>query len=226
MFVSSCGDGNEAEPARKHSPRCVAPPGVSNQPLDIAQTVELVNALPKPLTLPCFVESLARPLRAHASRSQVSAQPAVGQRSPRLFLFVGANIMTIVPAGIGSHLLEMGEQRADFRSLKAEIEFPVTAQLAPEDPFTHVMFNEQVTNCAFCHAVEQQDPSVPFTRAFASEALRPRLSEHVPLGSVRAELETCDAALEPERCSLLDSLFGWGQVDELFFPDAMPVFGG
>jgi hypothetical protein len=202
----------------------VAPAGISNQPATIEQTVALVNALPKPLTLPCFVESLARPLRLHASQSEFSAQPALGARSPRVFIFVGENVMTVVPAGMGSHLLELGEQRANFRSLKAEIEFPVLAQVTPQAPFEQVMFNEQLTNCAFCHAEEAVEAVVGGARAFLSEALRPISRLRVPLGGLQREHDLCDATAEPERCALLDALFGWGPPEDQEFPPGMPTF--
>ena len=77
---------------RQHTTGCRAPSSVSNAPQSIAETVTLINALPKPLTLPCFLESLARPLEMSATFSVVSAQPAVGHRSPRVFLFLGPKV--------------------------------------------------------------------------------------------------------------------------------------
>ena len=69
----------------------------------------LVNALPSPVTLPCFLQALARPLKMHAAVSLISAQPSVGARSPRIFLFFDGLRVSIVPAGAGAPLLEMGE---------------------------------------------------------------------------------------------------------------------
>jgi hypothetical protein len=222
-FLAGCG-GDEQEATPPSRSRCVAPAGVSDRPVTVEQTVALVNALPKPLTLSCFIEALGRPLHMHSSQSQLSAQPASGPRSPRVFLFVGANIMTVVPDGIGAHLLELGEQRANFRSLKAEIAFPVTAPITPEMPFEHVMFNERLTSCAFCHAEEEADPSVSYTKAFVSRALRPAARLRVPLDGLRKEHELCQPLNEPERCALLDALFGWGPTEEQEFPPAMPTF--
>lgn len=222
--VSGCGSEDAPAPARARSPECVAPASVSNHPGSIEQTLALVNALPKPLTLACFLESLARPVRLFASRSQVSAQPATGLRSPRLFLFVGANVMTVVPEGEGSHLLELGEQRPGFRSLKAEIEFPVTAELAPHVPFSRTLFNGAVTTCAFCHPAEEEETGAN-VRGFVSAALRPFENERVLPESLLAEHLNCDAGVEPERCAMLDALFGWGPVEEQRFPPDMPTFG-
>lgn len=223
-LLFGCGGDEAAQPLQQHSPGCVAPAGVSNQPESIAQTVTLIEALPKPLTLPCFIEALGRPLRLHASQSEFSAQPAFGARSPRVFLFLGANIMTIVPTGPGAHLLEFGEQRADFRSLKAEIAFPVTEPITAEAPFRQVMFNDELTNCAFCHAEEVLDPNVTGTKAFVSRALRPVPRSRVALDVFRRERELCSPASEPERCAMLEALFGWGQTEEQDFPPDMPTF--
>src|SRR4051794_26926429 len=68
--------------------RCVAPAGTTSSPQTIADVVELLNAMPKPVSLPCFLSTLARPLEVHATLSVTSAQPAVGKRSPRIFIFL------------------------------------------------------------------------------------------------------------------------------------------
>src|SRR5688572_16123159 len=101
-FLLGCGDApSQTGRERVHAPGCRAPEGVSGSPRSVDQTVELVNALPKPLSLACFVEALGRPLQLHATRSEISAQPAVGLRSPRIFLYFEPLIMTVVPAGAG-----------------------------------------------------------------------------------------------------------------------------
>jgi hypothetical protein len=174
--------------------------------------VALANALPKPLTLPCYLEALARPLPLHASLSVFSAQPARGPGSPRLFIYFEPLIMTVVPTGVGAHLLEFGEQRADYRSLKGELAFPLGEPVAPGEVYEHTLFSEEVSTCASCHASEELDTSVPGGRGFVSQSLRPRYGERVPLYLVRASPSTCDAESEPDRCAMLDALFGWGEV--------------
>ena len=65
---------------------CDAPTGYTLS--DIQSVVDWINAMEKPLTLPCFVASLPRPLRTNSVDSDFSAQPAIGRRSPtRVFLF-------------------------------------------------------------------------------------------------------------------------------------------
>ncbi len=227
--VWGCG-GEPAEAsrpaARAPTSGCRAPAGTSAAPTTIAETVTLINALPKPLSLPCFLESLDRPLQMHASLSLFSAQPSNGTRSPRIFLFRDPLVMSIVPEGDGAALLEFGEQRPNLRSLKAEIEFPVASELAPSAPFDGLLFNAQLTTCGGCHADEQQESELSGVRAFASIALRPHASDRVSVQSLGKELEICDHAREPLRCAMLDALLGWGQVTERDFPADMATLGG
>ena len=99
----------DAEPGTEDE--CVAPAGTTPSPATIADVVALINAMPKPVTLPCFLAALARPLELYATRSVISAQPAVGRRSPRTFLFLDGLTLSVVPEGVGTRLLEMGELR-------------------------------------------------------------------------------------------------------------------
>ncbi|MES1178534.1 MAG: hypothetical protein ABUL62_29700 [Myxococcales bacterium] len=209
---------------RQPSESCRAPAGVSNDPQSIAETVALINALPKPLSIPCFLESLARPLSMMATFGVLSAQPAVGVRSPRMFLFFGPNRMSIVPDGVGANLLEFGEQRPDYRSLKAEIEFPVTDIIPQNLPFDRVMFNDQLTTCGLCHASEQSEASPFTTHAFVSQSLRPAPRNAVTLQSLQYELAICNRGAEPYRCAMLDSLFSLGPVTDAQFPIEMQTF--
>ncbi|HEX6274798.1 MAG TPA: hypothetical protein VFZ53_17270 [Polyangiaceae bacterium] len=226
VLLVGCGEGHPPSPAeRSPSPACRAPAGVTNEPRSIQQGVELVNALPKPLTLPCFVEALGRPLRLHAAISRVSAQPSRGTRSPRIFVYSETLVMTVVPEGRGAHLLEFGEQRPDLRSVKAELRFPIEENVSSSLPYEQALFTEEVTGCAFCHAGEEPDPSVIAAPAFVSVALRPLEQQRVPLSSLRDEHAICDAAIEPERCALLDALFGRGDVADWDFPPEMATFG-
>lgn len=233
VIMGACSDSTEPSPPslvnapaqRAPTPGCRAPAGVSNAPHTIDETVTLINSLPKPLSLPCFLESLARPLEISASNSLFSAQPAVGLRSPRIFVFQDPAVLSIVPEGEGASLLEFGEQRPEFRSLKAEIAFPVTTQLERSAPFAHIMFSPELTTCGGCHAGETQESEISGVRSFVSQALRPRPRELVSAASLSYELKICDRTLEPLRCAMLDGLMGWGAVSDREFPVEMATFG-
>lgn len=218
------GSASVTPVARPTAPECTAPSGVSNAPGTIAEALILINALPKPLTLPCFLQSLARPLAINATNSLFSLQPAQGARSPRIFVFTRSMVMSVVPAGDGANLLEFGEARADLRSLKAELGFPVYAALPPSAPFEHLLFNEQVTTCAVCHAGESVETTASGVRLYVSAAIRPLPADRVGAAQLAQELTACNSSPEPERCAMLDALLGWGPVSEADFDPAMPTF--
>jgi hypothetical protein len=223
---SGCMNGGSQKPADAgviDPPRCVAPEGAPTSPQSIADVLALVNALPSPVTLPCFLQALARPLKMHASVSLISAQPSVGMRSPRIFLFFDGLRISIVPAGAGAPLLELGEIRDESRSLKAEILFPVMTPLDAVTPYERILFTPNVTRCGFCHPVEEPDPDITFATAFTSVALRPLDSYAVSIASLASELSICDPTAEPDRCATLRALFDQGSPVEQPFPADLPT---
>jgi hypothetical protein len=225
LLLVACGAPDDPEEDADANPACRAPSGVSSRPESVEQTVALANALPKPLTLPCFVEALEKPLQLHASRSVISAQPASGSRSPRIFLALPGLVLTVVPEGSGAALLEMGEQRTGHRSLKAELSFPIVEQIGVAEAFEHTLFASELTSCAFCHAGEELETQASGVSGYVSQALRPYDTERVPLSVLREERRACDPAQELERCALLEALFGSGDAVDWDFPKDMPTFG-
>lgn len=205
--------------------RCRAPAGVSNAPETIEQSLQLLNALPKPTSVACFVESLARPLTVHASSSAFSAQPALSAESPRLFIKLGSLWLSVVIAGESSSLIEFGQLIGSEgqRSLKGELLLPIAQPVAPSAPFDRVLF-QNGTLCGLCHRDEQREMSVGYAAAFSSGALRPRADTRVNLAELRLENERCDWSLERERCEMLAAVFDGGQVVEGPFPNEMPTF--
>lgn len=200
------------------SERCAPAPGTTGSPSSIAETVDLVNGLPKPVSLPCFIEALERPLRLVATRSFFSAQPAVGSRSPRIFLFMDGIIHSIVPAGSAANLLEMGEATNPGSSIKAELEFPIAESITLATAFERLP-QDGITTCGVCH--DGRVPALDTAGAFESEVLRPVDEELVPLAELEEHARSCDAELEPERCAMLGALFQHGEVIGTEFPRSL-----
>ena len=194
-------------------------------PRSVVEVVEMLNAMPKPVTLPCFLETLARPLALQATSSVLSAQPAVGKRSPRVFVFMGPLIVSVAPDGVGRDLLELGEQRSETHSLKAELEFPITAELGPTDPYTRLRYDDRLSTCDFCHADPSPAPELSYPYALISRAMRPIPRERVAIETLRVEAEACDHDSEAERCEMLDALFdATSQPSEAEFPATYRTF--
>jgi hypothetical protein len=191
----------------------------SAAPASVTEVVDLVNTLPKPTALSCLLSSLPGPLPLVATRSVFSAQPAVGQRSPRIFLLYSGLTMSIALDGMGKDLLEFGEHRPEQRSLKAEIEFPVADELTHDAPFQRILYQAGQTSCAFCHRNESRDDAIDFAEAFVSIAYRPANFQAAVSVSELAQLRAeCDAEAEPQRCAVLQSLFARGMPIDQSFP--------
>jgi hypothetical protein len=207
-------------------PRCRPPAGMSGSPRTIDQMVSLINALPQPVTLTCVLEALDRPLRAFATSSVISLQPASGFRSPRIFLVVANDlVVSLVPAGMGSDALEFGQFVEPTRTLKAEIHFPVSPPLSRAAPYDRIrnMNGIRGTSCRFCHPDEVPAADIDYAEAFISGAFRPNWRTLVTVADVRAEREMCDAAAEPGRCAILGALFDHGPVEQHALPDTVPT---
>lgn len=215
--------GSSANPLGKA--RCAAPLGVSASPRNTEEAVLLLNALPKPTSTACFVESLARPLTAYATFSVFSAQPALSVKSPRVFLKLGQLWISLVIDGESSYLLEFGTLLADdpSRSIKGELLLPVDAPVPASAPYDRVLYGTG-TACGLCHTGEQRVASIPFATAFSSIAFRPRPDSRVSIDELRAQAQVCDWQREPHRCEMLSAVFGGGAVSETAFPDSMATF--
>ncbi len=214
------------EPA---TPRRCAPVEGMSSPANVEEAVALLNALPAPVDVPCFLESLDRPIELEATSSVVSAQPAAGRRSPRLFLWLGDMTVSVVPDGRGATLIEFGVFVDEARTLKAEVDLGHGRDepIPPAEPYEHVIYNEQsLTTCAFCHGTEEPWPGIDFAEAYISDALRPDPFELVSLEDLEEEHRTCDADEEPDRCRFLDALFLHGPVVHRPFPESLPTIGG
>jgi hypothetical protein len=194
---------------------CAPAPGTTGSPSSIAETVDLVNGLSKPVSLACFLEALDPPLRLVATQSVFSAQPAMGRRSPRIFLFMEGIIHSIVPEGNARNLLEMGEATSAGWSIKAELEFPITQSITLATAFERLPLDD-ITTCGVCH--DGRVPALGIEGAFESEVLRPVDRELVPLAELEDEARRCDVELEPERCAMLGALFRDGEVIAGEFP--------
>jgi hypothetical protein len=192
-------------------------------PTTIAAVLDLLNALPEPVTVACVVESLDRPLAINATSSTFSAQPAAGGESPRIFIFVadGALLLSIVPDGDGAPLLEFGQASgyADGESLKGELHMPVALPIPADKPYDHLRYTETVTSCGVCHRDERLAAEIDHPNAFVSRALRPDPLRDVPLADLELEWTLCDAAATPARCEVLDAVFNHGPVEARDFPE-------
>lgn len=234
--ASGVGDGqggaSGAGVSETIDPMCPpAPAGASMAPTTILDAIGMANALyaAKPaaspsLSLSCFVQRLSRPLTTLGVQSVFSLQPADGERNPRIFLFSGALVMSVVPGGPAADRIELAEYPNPLRSIKAEMAFPLTAPLPPNEPFDRIR-NSTGTVCGGCHRDEQPSPQFTFTKVYESGVFRPRPQDMVPLPYMEDQARACNPQQEPYRCAVLRAVFDRGQISTgAFSPDAPTIF--
>ena len=219
MSDDSSGSSGAAEP---DAPReCLAPEGMGS-PATVQDTVDLINALPKPTSLPCFLESLDRPLQIAATNSDRSAQPSSGEENPRLFITRDAMILSVLPEGPGADRLEFAVGVGDGLSVKGELAFPIEAEIDASEPYVQILRNPG-TSCGACHDREQHWETINEVPVFASEALQYPVEDDVSPAYVDALAQGCDADATPERCATLTSVFAHGSVVPQRLPEMIRI---
>jgi hypothetical protein len=190
----------------------------------IAEAVARLNALaPKGGDGPCFVATLPRPLAVVATIGTTSAQPANGRGAPRIFFMLPKIVISAVPAGDGSKVLEFGEWMGSTRTLKGEIGLPVTTPLAADAPFTRVLQGTDRTLCATCHREEDRHPTI--ANAFVSVAFKPEPATVVTLEDLEELHRLCTQAGDAgSRCTMIHALFDFGEVTQGSFSPVVETF--
>ena len=191
----------------------------------IADAVARLNKLAPNADGPCFVATLPRPLAVVAAIGKTSAQPAGGRGAPRLFFMLPKLVISAVPAGDGSKLLEFGEWAGSTRTVKGEIGLPVVAPLAADAPFTRVLQGTERTICATCHRQEERHPSIP--NAFISLAFKPDPGTFVTVDELEELHTLCTNADDPSsRCAMVHALFDFGEITQGSFSPVVATFFG
>ena len=181
------------------------------RPGDLADFASWIDTLPAPVDAACVVHGLARPLQVEATRSPLSAQPGT-RESPRLFLFSDDLVISLVPAGVGRDLLELGEVVDASHSIKAELELPIEPPLAEDALFERIR-QDDGSHCAACHTEERPD--------LASRVIRPEPDTLFELDELHDEAKGCSG--DRDRCDLLRALFA-GSVEHHPFDAHFPTF--
>ena len=159
----------------------------------------------------CFVATLPRPLAVVATLNAASAQPAGGRGAPRIFFMLPKLVVTAVPEGAGSKVLEFGEWTGTTRTIKGEVPLPVTKPLAADAAFQHILDGNDRTTCASCHGGEAPHPSI--ANAFVSKALKP--TNEVTVSELEELHTLCvSTGLESARCNFIHALFDFGEITQ------------
>lgn len=177
-----------------------------------------VDTLPSPVTVPCVIRSLARPLRLVGTTDTFSAQPADGVESPRVFVLLDQLTVSVVPTGEGAPLIELGEHVDGRSTRKGELVLPARTPLAPGAVLEQVADPDAGTTCAVCHTEQVPHPNGGWT----SVALRPRPAHRVTVSDLRWASQPCWRQDAPARCGVIEALLD-GDVEDGDFPSTYPT---
>ncbi len=185
-------------------------------PKTMGEVVNLINALPKPVSLVCFLNALKPPLKVFAVNSTSSAQSAVGNASPRIFVLKEKLSLSVVPAGIGKDLLELGEVYSS-QSFKAEIRFPVEGNITMAGLNSYLSGGAGTSSCSGCHLHESKMSYQNTNGTFISDIFRPDESKRVGKAYMKIETDICKSEVNKFRCDMLKAIYINGQaVDDIF----------
>jgi hypothetical protein len=193
-------------------------------PKTIVDVIDLINILPKPLNIPCFLKTLKRPLFINMTNSKLSAQPALSDSDPRVFIFSERLILSISTSGHASQLLELSQLMPGNNkvSIKGEFKFPILHQIDYDEPFRRIEQNS-MTSCSACHVGEQVYFHDKY-KAYSSAAVKPITASLINISALQTEAYLCDLGkLQTDRCSIIYSLTNQGQLRFKSFPDDMPT---
>lgn len=189
-------------------------------PNSIADTINLINALPKPTSITCFLKALKKPLKIMAVNNGFSAQPADGNQSPRIFIVNTKLALSVAPAGAGKFLLELSEPSSTTKSFKGELNFPIAQTIDPLLVFTTTADPQSPGNsrCILCHRNEEKIRYGNIGFAFNSEIVRPNELQRVFSLYLRNQAYMCNPATDKYRCDMLNAIFMTGEGQDAEFP--------
>lgn len=212
LLPASCSKNQNQETAGD----CTSVDESLKDPKTVADTINLINALPKPAGLDCFLNAMKPPLKVFATNSSFSAQPAQGNSSPRIFILKEKLVLSIVPAGSGRMMLELGEASGS-QSFKGEIQFPVENTVTLSQIADHLSGGATTSSCASCHFSESKPNYQGQGPIYLSNVLRPSESQRVSQTFMKIQAETCNSDTSKYRCDILKAIYINGQATDSSF---------
>lgn len=198
---------------------------------DIESVTDWINALPKPLELPCFVASLPRPFNVNITLSEFSAQRSNGPRNPRIFIFYDRLILSVVPqedfdpdsVELHVNLLELSYRTEGTQSIKAELGFPIQQQLSYADAYKRLITVYNYSACGNCHQNERHIDTFDGVKVYESVMYRPYFHTAIGIEHLATEALNCDPQREAHRCAMLAAVMGEGDVYWQDFDPEVPA---
>lgn len=179
--------------------------------------IDLINALPKPLSLNCFLYNYDPPFDIFAVNNTFNAQPSAGPQSPRIFIFKDNFMISIVPDGPGRDLIEFSKATSYSMSIKGEVSFPIETNLSPDAAYTKILNSpampDQGTVCSSCHAENYLGNGV-----YESALIQGEEKHRITSLSLKKAAQSCPESNTSFRCQMLKVIFNRGEARDVLWP--------
>jgi hypothetical protein len=183
-------------------------------PTTFEGVVTLINKLPKPVSVNCFLYNYDHPLNIFAVDNELNAQPSGGPDSPRIFIIMDDFTVSVVPAGSGKDNIEFSKIVTEEKSIKGDLHFPIQQPIEYDDIFSGIV-NEtnDGTVCRLCHGQESQHLGL----SYSSNIIAPDENLRITKEDLRDEIRKCRTETT-SRCTMINYIYSAGEVDDVTWP--------
>ncbi len=183
-------------------------------PTTFEGVIALVNKLPKPVTVNCFLYNYDHPLEIFAVDNQLNAQPSGGPDNPRIFVIKDDFMISVVPLGDGKDNIEFSKIVNEGKSVKGDLHFPIEETIEEDEIFSGIV-NEtnDGTVCRLCHGQE----SLYSGLSYSSNIIAPDENLRITKQDLSEEIKKCrtDAS---SRCAMINYIYSAGEVSDIPWP--------
>lgn len=184
-------------------------------PTTFEGVAELVNKLPKPLSVNCFLYNYDHPMNIFAVDNELNAQPSGGPDNPRIFIIKNDFTISVVPLGPGKDNVEFSKIVSNGKSVKGDLHFPIEETIEEDTIFSGIV-NEtnDGTVCRLCHGQESQYSGL----SYSSNIIPPDESLRITKQDLSEEIKKCRTDETSSRCAMINYIYSAGEVSDIPWP--------
>jgi hypothetical protein len=214
FFVQSCTTEPKSDDTTLILDNCTQAHESFRNPTTFEGVVDLVNKLPKPVTVNCFLYNYDHPLEIFAVDNQLNAQPSGGPDNPRIFIFKDDFMISVVPLGGGKDNIEFSKIVNEGKSVKGDLHFPIEETIEDDEIFSNII-NEanDGTVCRLCHGQE----SLYSGLSYSSNIIVPEENLRITKQDLSEEIKKCRTETS-SRCAMINYIYSAGEVSDISWP--------
>jgi len=214
LIVQGCSQNEKTSDSTLILDNCTQVHESFRNPTTFEGVVTLINKLPKPVTVNCFLYNYDHPLNIFAVDNELSAQPSGGPNNPRIFIIKDDFTVSVVPTGSGKDNIEFSKIITDEKSVKGDLHFPIQQSIVYDDIFSGIV-NEtnDGTVCRLCHG--QESPYLGLS--YSSNIIAPDETLRITKEDLNDEIKKCRTETT-SRCAMINYIYSAGEVSDVTWP--------